>query len=151
MPAVQPLPPGSRRHQHWTVSGGSLLVLAAPHSPRCPSAHFQCTSSLPFSQEGFCICFTYPLLVFLSPTLKCYKICWKHPHFVTRCNLFLRKHTGGHLLFILTSQAQTEDMGFFEQVLFQSFILHIFFLLGFMIVQKYSSLHLNSWKPEIHV
>lgn len=125
-------------HQRRALLGGSLLVLPAPHCPRCPSAHFQCTASLPFSQKGFCICFTYPLFVFLSPAIKATKFAGNIPILSLCVIYFLRKHTGGHLLFILTSQVQTEDVGFFEQVFFQFSYFACFLLLGFMIVQKYS-------------
>lgn len=50
--------------QFWE---GHCCCWLHPHC--CPSAHFQCTSSFPFSQEDFWIPFTHPLLLFLFPTI----------------------------------------------------------------------------------
>lgn len=81
----------------WVTAGAGCASL--------PTLSISCTSSFPFSQESFCICFIYSLFVSLSSIIKGYKNFWKHPHSGTMCTLFLRKHTGGHLLFILTAQA----------------------------------------------
>lgn len=104
----------------------------------CQSAHFQCTSSFPFSQESFWISFTYPLSVFLFPAIKGCKMCWKQPHFVITCNLFLRNHTGGYLLFVFTSPDRRFMFSLSNSHLSVSYFACFVLVLRFMTVQKYS-------------